>query len=170
MGFSQKGKRIILKTYSNLRARFCLHFFGYQCLILSFDFFFLVKKQGNIGYDTKKNGDAVVSRLRRLLSTIWMKFVPVAPRCLEFCLGVKNLLLNCPKYLTLPNMVKIHQNRFFCCGNIESEVLNFCSEFSVNLLTIFAKLWESQTQKNTKNSDKNFYCSLFSTPRQFLLF
>ena len=113
MGFSQKGKRIILKTYSNLRARFCLHFFGYQCLILSFDFFFLVKKQGNIGYDTKKNGDAVLSRLRRLLSTIWMKFVPVAPRCLEFCLGVKNLLLNCPKYLTLPNMVKIRQKQIF---------------------------------------------------------
>ena len=113
MGFSQKGKRIILKTYSNLRARFCLHFFGYQCLILSFDFFFPVKKQGNIGYDTKKNGDAVLSRLRRLLSTIWMKFVPVAPRYLEFCLGVKNLFLNCPKYLTLPNMVKIRQKLIF---------------------------------------------------------
>ena len=43
----------------------------------------------NIGYDTKKNGEDILSCQRQLLSMIWMKFVPVAPRYLGFCLVVK---------------------------------------------------------------------------------
>ena len=40
-----------------------------------------------MGYDTKNNGEAVLSRRRRLLSTIWMKSVLVAPAGFEFLIS-----------------------------------------------------------------------------------
>ena len=64
---------------------------------------FLYEKLGNIEYDTKKNGEDILSRRRRLLSTIWMKYVPVAPRYQEFRLGVKKFAFELPK---VPDMAK----------------------------------------------------------------
>ena len=40
-----------------------------------------------MGYDTKNNGEAVLSRRRRLLSTIWMKSVLVASAGFEFLIS-----------------------------------------------------------------------------------
>ena len=40
-----------------------------------------------MGYDTKDNGEVVLSRRRRLLSTIWMKSVLVAPAGFEFLIS-----------------------------------------------------------------------------------
>ena len=76
---------------------------------------------GNIGYDTKKNGEDILSRRRQLLSTIWMKFVPAAPRYLEFRFGVKKFALGLPKVPDLAKYVKKRQKLLYCFGNLESE-------------------------------------------------
>ena len=96
--------------------------------ISGFNFFFIrnwvtddTKKN-----DTKENGEYIESRWKRLLSPIWMKFVPFVLRYLEFCLGGKNL----PKVPDLAKYVKKLQKLLYCSGNLESEGLNFCSEFA----------------------------------------
>ena len=97
-----------------------MQFLGYQRLIFSLIFLFLNKKLGNIGYDTKKNGEDILSRRRQLLSTIWIKFVLVAPRYLEFCLGVKKSAFELSKVPDLPKYVKKRQKLLYYFGNLES--------------------------------------------------
>ena len=121
-------------------------------------FLFLYEKLGNIEYDTKKKGEDILSRQRRLLSTIWMKFVPVAPRYLEFRLGGKKFAFKLPKVPDLAKYVKKRQKIFTASATWSPKDWNFV----LNLLTLFAKIWESQTQKN---SIKNFYWPLFPTPQ-----
>ena len=76
---------------------------------------------GKIGHDTKKNSEDILSRRRQLLSMIWMKFVPVAPRYLEFRSGVKKFALELPKVPELEKYVKERQKLLYCFGNLESE-------------------------------------------------
>ena len=79
-------------------------------------------------YDTKKKGEDILSRRRRLLSTIWMKFVPVAPRYLEFRLGGKKFAFKLPKVPDLAKYVKKRQKIFHCFSNLKSDRLKFCIE------------------------------------------
>ena len=75
----------------------------------------------NIGYDTKKKGEDISSHRRQLLGTIWMKFVPVAPRHLEFRLGVKRFAFELTKVPDLAKYVKKRQKLLYCFDNLESE-------------------------------------------------
>ena len=81
-----------------------------------------------------------------------MKFVPVVLRYLEFCLGDKKL----PKVPDLAKYVKKLQKLLYCSGNLESERLNFCSEFAYSFCLT---LWEPDPnkKKNIKNRDQTFY-------------
>ena len=85
---------------------------------------------GNIGYDTKKNGEDILSRQGQLLSTIWMKFIPVAPRYLEFRLGVKKFAFELPEVPDLAKYVRKRQKLLYFFGNLEFEGLSFCIEFA----------------------------------------
>ena len=77
---------------------------------------------GNIGYDTKKNSEGILGRWRQLLSAIWTKFVPVAPKYLEFRFGVKKFALELPKVPDLAKYVKKkRQKMLYCFGNLDSE-------------------------------------------------
>ena len=112
---------------------------------------------GNIGYDTKKNGEDILSRRRQLLSTIWIKFVLVAPRYLEFCLGVKKFAFELPKVPDLPKYIKKRQKIALLLwqpGVLGSEGLNICIEFAY----FFGQtLWKSDSKKKIKNRDQTFY-------------
>ena len=68
---------------------------------------------GNIGYDTKKNSEGILGRWRQLLSAIWTKFVPVAPKYLEFRFGVKKFALELPKVPDLAKYVKKNAKKCF---------------------------------------------------------
>ena len=50
-----------------------------------------------------------------------MKFVPVAPRYLEFRFGVKKFVLELPEVPDLTKYVKKRQKLLSCFGNQESE-------------------------------------------------
>ena len=131
-------------------------------------FLFLYKKLGNIGYETKKKGEDILSRWRRLLSTIWMKFVPVAPRYLEFRLmGGKKFTFKLPKVPDLAKCLKKRQKLFYYFGNLKSEGLKLCIEFAYSFRQTLGK---SDSKKPIKNRDQTFYWSSFPTPQQFLLF
>ena len=84
-----------------------------------------------------EKGEDILSCRRRLLSTIWMKFVPVAPRYLEFCLGGK----------------KKRQKLFYCFGNLKSEGLKFCIEFAYSFRQTLGK---SDSKKSIQNRDQIF--------------
>ena len=68
-----------------------------------------------------EKSEDILSCRRRLLSTIWMKFVPVAPRYLEFRFGVKKFVLELPEVPDLTKYVKKRQKLLSCFGNQESE-------------------------------------------------
>ena len=76
---------------------------------------------GNVGYDTKNNGEDILSRRRQLLNTIWMKFVPVAPRYLGFCVRVKKFAFELPKVPDLAKYVKKRQKLLYYFDNLEPE-------------------------------------------------
>ena len=108
---------------------------------------------GNIGYDTMEKSEDILSCRRRLLSTIWMKFVPVAPRYLEFCLGGKKCTFKLPKVPDLAKYVKKRQKLFYCFGNLKSEGLKFCIEFAYSFRQTLGK---SDSKKPIKNRDQIF--------------
>ena len=83
MDFFREEKRLNLKLTPCSR----LHFLGISAVNFFISFFSLFKKLCVIRYDTKKNAEDIFSRRRHLLSTLWMKFVAVAPIYLEFRLG-----------------------------------------------------------------------------------
>ena len=64
-----------------------------------------------------KQGEDILSRQRRLLSTISMKCVPVAPRYLEFRLEGQKCAFKLPKVPDLAEYVKKRQKLFYCFGD-----------------------------------------------------
>ena len=80
---------------------------------------------GNIGYDTKKNGEDILSRQRQLLSTIWMKFVPVAPRYLEFRFGVKKFAFELAK---VPDLANPHSLQPLFIGSYSYWIMYYLSK------------------------------------------
>ena len=119
---------------------------------------------GNIEYDTKKKGEDILSRRRRLLSTIWMKFVPVAPRYPEFRLGGKKFAFKLPKVPDLAKYVKKRQKLFYCFGNLKSEGLKFCIEFAYSFRQTLGK---SDSKKTIKNRDQIFIDLYFQLLNNF---
>ena len=108
---------------------------------------------GNIEYDTKKKGEDILSRQRRLLSTIWMKFVPVAPRYPEFRLGGKKFAFKLPKVPDLAKYVKKRQKLFYCFSNMKSVGLKFCIDFAYSFHQTLGK---SDSKRPIKNRDQIF--------------
>ena len=152
----REENRLTLK--SSLWVRFvCI--FG----ISGFNFFiwfflFLYKKLGNIGYDTKKNSEDILSRRRQCWVRFGWNLYQLLPDIWNFVWGGKKCAFKLPKVPDLAKYVKKRQKIFTASATWSPKDWNFV----LNLLTLFAKIWESQTQKN---SIKNFYWPLFPTPQ-----
>ena len=117
MDFFREENRLNFTLTPVFELAFVCIFWGYQRLIFSFDFFFLFKKLCIIRYDTMKNAEDIFSRRRHLLSTLWMKFVTVAPRYLEFRLGGRKITFDLTKVPDLAKYVKNANNCIFASAN-----------------------------------------------------
>ena len=102
----------------------------------------------------------------------WVRFgwnlYQLLPNIWSFVWVLKGLLLNCPKYLTWPNMSKNAKNCFIALATWilwvrRIKLLHWvCLLFWPN----FGEVW----LKKNKDRDQTFYWSSFPTPQQFLFF
>ena len=86
-----------------------------------------------------------------------MKFVPVAPRYLEFRSGGKKFAFEFRKVPDLTKYVKKRQKLLYYFGNLESEGLNFYIEFAYSFCQTFVRLKKKKKKKKIENRDQTFY-------------